>query len=1005
MKIRLAILTMLAAVSLQPTRAQEIPGPPENSGLQARSGTLYLNNLDTLNNFSTESLGVAIASDGNVLVGWEDDGDDLTDLEAVWTLLDPGANPITPITQITSLQPAFAGQVLSNNFLSYFRADGSAVPGRTSWGPKIKANLFGSGLGMGATSFELGLEVPEFLDIQDDDGGGGDFPSVQLLTDNGAPVDIVAGVSDAYAQPAGDIRIADWGYLSNGNIVIVGESRQDDDLVGVYGGTAPGHHAVYRIVDPSGQEIKGVTLGSEEVVATEMWHGVGVTENGFAIRFAKGGRTTVRMFDNDGNATSGDLDLGTLTGFEAAAGGGRGDGAGFHGNATDAYVAVNSGTQDGTNVVWVTVLNTDGTVRWSKSAVDDLQLTTQLGSPDAAIEKNGEVIVVFSDVAAGNPAPFVMGRRLDAAGDPIGSSFFVSELEDPSQFAVLPASSPRVALRDGLVAIVWESQNDFNFGTQYTAVAVRLFAAYIPGTLESVGLTRLVDDTPIIVPPTDALNNWEPYASVLGTSTFLIEGNTFAEGSTVNQRYVVALQPAAGGDMKLGEGFYTDDGQPFTGQINFSRQDGNPGRVAGDRRPGAVNFMVGGEASPHLIPGFQSDNRWNLGFDRLVDGRYATVQIYALDPATLEQTPTSEALDSATGRVTSGAAPGNQISRFGGDIVCLDNGNFVSVVEDRSNVFTNTTATVATIFAPDGSVVKDTFVVAGSDIWSNVAAYQGGFAIRTGDGAGSRAIYFFDNDGNLLRQTGQATSGVSFDTNRGDGTRIAGHINSPYVYLAGRESGGTDVKVAVWDSRDASFVGAASVNEAGFAADADRANLAVDALDRFTVSWVVKPTGYDQQQVAARVLKLDPATEDKIIPLTATFLPFINVGKTNGIRTLQMTVAMTTKEICIGAKGEINLENQPELGADSPMQVNFYTVFTHPVPANDPTPSIGGEAPMLSVALDGNQLTLSWSPATAGFSLEMSDSLSAPNWSAGPAGNPVTIATTGSAKFYRLTKP
>ena len=46
-----------------------------------------------------------------------------------------------------------------------------------------------------------------------------------------------------------------------------------------------------------------------------------------------------------------------------------------------------------------------------------------------------------------------------------------------------------------------------------------------------------------------------------------------------------------------------------------------------------------------------------------------------------------------------------------------------------------------------------------------------------------------------------------------------------------------------------------------------------------------------------------------VTPLTATFLPFINVGKTNGVRTLQMTVAMTTKQICIGAKGEINLRN------------------------------------------------------------------------------------------------
>ena len=1013
MKIRLYILSVIAAAGVQLASAQEIPGTPESSGLQPRSATVYINNLDTINNFNTESLGVAIAGNGNVIVGWEDDADEdvITYLGAVWTVLGPPAASteppvsVTPVTRITSLIPAFAGQVLSNNFLSYFRADGSATPGFTSWGPKIKANLFGTGLGMGATSYALGFEVAEFLDIQQDDGGDSDFPSVQLLTDAGAPTGIVAGVTAEDAQPVGNIRIGDWHYLATGNVVIVGESQQGDDLVSLYGGAAPGNHAIYRIVDPAGNEVKAISLVSEEPVPVNIWHGVGVTANGFAVRFEKAGRATVRMFDNAGTPTTGDLDLGTLTGFEVASGGGRGDSAGFHGNATDAYIAVNKGTHEGAQVVWVTVLETDGTVRWSKSAIDDLVLSAQLGNPDAAIEKNGEVIVVFSDAAAGNPAPFVMGKRLDASGAPIGSTFFVSELEDPSQFAVLPAVSPRVALRDGLVAVVWESDNDFNFGTQYTVVAMRMFAAYQPGSLESVGLTRLVDDTPIIVPTADALGNWEPYASVLGTSTFLIEGNTFAEGGVTDQRYVVALQPVAGGAMSLAEGFFSDDGQPFKGKINYSRQNGNPGRVAGDKRPGAVNIMVGGEASPHLVAGFQSDNRWNLGFNRLADGRYGTVQSFAIDPTTLSQTMLSKALDSATGRSTSGTAPGNQISRFGGDIVGLDDGNFASVVEDRSNIFTNVTATVATIFAPDGSVVKDSFVVAGTDIWANVAGFKGGFAVRAGDGAGGRAIYFYDNDGVLTGSANQTNSGVVFDTGRGDGTRLAGHINSPYVYLAGRESGGTDVKIAVWDSRDASFVTVASVNEAGFAADADRANLAVDALDRFTASWVVRPTGYVEQQVAARVLKLDAAAKE-ITPLTGTFLPFINVGKTNGIRTLQMTVAMTTKEICIGAKGEINLENEPANGANSPREVNFYTVFTHPAPVDDPTVPVGGvvDAPELSVSAEGNQLTISWAPATAGFTLQQADSIGG-LWSAGPAGNPATVTATESARYYRLVKP
>jgi len=62
-------------------------------------------------------------------------------------------------------------------------------------------------------------------------------------------------------------------------------------------------------------------------VANEIWHGVGVTQNGFAVRFNEGGRAQVRLFNNDGAPKGANIDLGTLANQEGAAGGGRGDGA------------------------------------------------------------------------------------------------------------------------------------------------------------------------------------------------------------------------------------------------------------------------------------------------------------------------------------------------------------------------------------------------------------------------------------------------------------------------------------------------------------------------------------------------------------------------------------------------------------------------------------------------------------------------------------------------------
>jgi hypothetical protein len=468
-------------------------------------------------------------------------------------------------------------------------------------------------------------------------------------------------------------------------------------------------------------------------------------------------------------------------------------------------------------------------------------------------------------------------------------------------------------------------------------VGARLFSTFTAGSVESVGLKRIVADTPVINPQADALGNWEPYISVLGNSVFLIEGNTFADGSATEQRYVVAFQPAGGKPMKLGEGFFGDDGKPYKGQINASRQNGNPGRVAGDKRPGAVNFIVGGEASPHAFPAFGSDKRWTLGFDRGADGRYATIQTYKLDVSTLTQTPLSKAIDAVNGRLTSGApAVSPEIGRFGGDVAGLDNGNFVVVADDRSNARATDRAATAVIVAPDGSIVKESFTIDIGQIWSNVAAHKGGFAVRINSN-----IRFYDNEGNLKGTVAQNTSGEAFDAGRGDGTRIASHINSPYVFLTGKVTSGNLVKAAAFDSRDQKFVAVTEVSEPAFAGDFDRVNMAVDALNRLTVSWVSKPPGYEQQQVAARVLAFDGAKK-AFTPLTKSFLAFLNASKTGGIRTLQMSVATTTKEICIAAKGEINLQNKPELGVTSPREVNLFTVISHPDPKDDPTPPLGG---------------------------------------------------------------
>ena len=65
-------------------------------------------------------------------------------------------------------------------------------------------------------------------------------------------------------------------------------------------------------------------------------------------------------------------------------------------------------------------------------------------------------------------------------------------------------------------------------------------------------------------------------------------------------------------------------------------------------------------------------------------------------------------------------------------------------------------------------------------------------------------------------------------------------------------------------------------------------------------------------------------------------------------------------------------------------------------------------APRLTIvpASPGNA-TISWSPATPGYVLQESWSLSAPNWTNSTSGatNPITVPATLPSKFYRLLKP
>jgi len=183
---------------------------------------------------------------------------------------------------------------------------------------------------------------------------------------------------------------------------------------------------------------------------------------------------------------------------------------------------------------------------------------------------------------------------------------------------------------------------------------------------------------------------------------------------------------------------------PHRGITNFRRQNGNPQRVAGDKRQGAVNFITAAETSLGQHPAFQSDTRWTSNACYVGANAYVTVQTFSLDTATLTQTPLSKAFDPIYGNYVTATPPSTQtqVSRTGGRPVFLDNGNIVVVSDDRTSYLDpDTEVSTFSIITPAGAVVKSATLVSLGDQWDNVAAFKGGFVVRPAGGL----MYFYDN--------------------------------------------------------------------------------------------------------------------------------------------------------------------------------------------------------------------------------------------------------------------
>ena len=476
-------------------------------------------------------------------------------------------------------------------------------------------------------------------------------------------------------------------------------------------------------------------------------------------------------------------------------------------------------------------------------------------------------------------------------------------------------------------------------------------------------------------------------------------------------------------------------------EFALSRQDGIPGRVGGDTRYGAVNYMTAAEATLFSFPAdFGSNDRWtNPLFESLagISGRDYEAQNFQLNPLTLAVTPLHKGCSPMFWPTRTNVwAISSQLGRTGSNPIGLANGNFVTVGEDRSQVENpgfegNATAT---IFQPDGTIVKNAFSVdplggRSFSMWDSVGAWRGGWYARpAGD-----ITYVFDNAGNALGTiTNNPSAGTSFDAGRGDNLRMCSDLRSHYIFMAGPSSN-TNIVLSVWDANTRLWITNTIVSEGPAAPDytiigggtrtVERTSVACDANDNVTVVYMVKPDSviFNNNQVAARVFHFDGA---KFMPLTPSFFPFTEsdgravsdgtnvLGAPVGFVSQHPSVVMTPRQILIYAKGTWNgIPDATSAPVTAGANQHCYTILSHPAPTAAPRPK-------MTITPGSQTTTISWQADAGLFVLQSSPATSPTSWTDVSPQPAITrtayvdptdqyrmsVTTPTSPKFFRLVR-
>jgi len=436
------------------------------------------------------------------LAPWRDYGVDMTNFDSVWVIALNNGSIVIFKRAHDFQQPGVVG---GSEFL-IFGPDGKKItptPVRGSFDsngqPTPLVNYAATGLSWGAftlgarpdrakgTGFVVNNQMEaaatfklEFGDVMGDEA----FSIVQYFDNDGKPVGSHINAFGPLLAEAGGYRDIGAVVLSDGNLVSLGENRQQSDsfldtigaqatevamavILGKDGSTKAGPFAMHTGED-------GQYLGSGSSIVYE---NIVAFDGGFVVDYSLG----IRWYNNDGSPrTPAQSDHAELAGVEVvpdlgiafgADTGGRGDGMALASNGKD--LVVKSTTLGGTDgqVGVLIYYNTDGTVRkWVRfDDVDVTQETPRVDRTHCDMDENGNVFVVWQDGRFGGDIDGgyrqIFGRFFNNQGEPAGPSFPVYQnwKKEPvttnygTKIGDVPAGDhqqPRCAINSQVAAVI-----------------------------------------------------------------------------------------------------------------------------------------------------------------------------------------------------------------------------------------------------------------------------------------------------------------------------------------------------------------------------------------------------------------------------------------------------------------------------------------------------------------------------------------------------------------------